>query len=61
MKNPFRLPRPRNSFDTMAAALKESLKQPYIGVTQGGSSRKNGGARVAATKAEVKQSNPNRR
>lgn len=43
------MPRP----DTMRTALKESLKKPYIGVTQGGSSRKNSGARVAATSTDT--------
>jgi len=46
---------PRFKHDTLAQAQKDSLKQPYIGVTQGGSSRKNSGARVAATDASVKQ------
>lgn len=55
MKNPLQIHRPRLGLDTLAAALKESLKKPYIGVTQGGSSRKSKGARVAATIAEVKQ------
>jgi hypothetical protein len=32
---------------TLAAAMKE--KRPYLGVTQGGSSRKNSGAKPAAT------------
>jgi len=40
--------------DTFKSALKDSLKQPYIGVTQGGSSRKNSGARVAATISQAK-------
>lgn len=55
MKNPFKLNKPRLKFDTLHVALKDSLKQPYIGVTQGGSSRVDKGARVAATTAEEKQ------
>lgn len=54
MKNPFNLPTKRRGFTSFGAALKESLKEPYIGVTQGGSSRRDKGARVAATTAEVK-------
>ena len=54
-KNPFKLSRPEFKLDTLHTALKDSLKQPYIGVTQGGSSRKNSGARVAATVSKVKQ------
>lgn len=55
MKSPFRLPKNGASFDTLYAALKDGLKKPRIGVTQGGSSRRDRGARVAATTAEVKQ------
>lgn len=54
-KDPFKLGKPELKFDTMAAALKDNLKKPYIGLTQGGSSRKNGGARVAAKISQVKQ------
>jgi len=36
-------------FDTLTAQLRDSAKQPPIGVTQGGSSRKNAGCRSAAT------------
>lgn len=53
-KNPFKLPQPGFSLPTLRAAMKDSLKTPYIGVTQGGSSRKDKGARVAARVAEVK-------
>jgi hypothetical protein len=54
-KHPFKLPKPGLSLPTLHAAMKDSLKAPYIGVTQGGSSRKGKGARVAARVAEVKQ------
>lgn len=46
---------PGFNMDTLQAAMKDSLKKPYIGVTQGGSSRKNSGARVAAVVSKVKQ------
>lgn len=52
---PFKIQMPKFKFDTLHRALKDSLKKPAIGVTQGGSSRKHPGARVAATTAEVKQ------
>jgi hypothetical protein len=55
MKNPNKVIMPGLKFDTMHRALKDSLKRPYIGVTQGGSSRKNAGARVAAVDAQAKQ------
>ena len=48
----------RRSFDSLHTALKDSLKKPYIGVTQGGSSRKNSGCRVAATTAQAKPFKP---
>lgn len=54
-KDPLRLTRmPDLKMDTMYRCLKDGLKHPVIGVTQGGSSRKNTGARVAATDASVK-------
>jgi hypothetical protein len=37
----------------MYRALKDSTKKPFIGVTQGGSSRKNAGAKPAAIVAQV--------
>jgi hypothetical protein len=46
---------PKFTMDTLHHSLKDSLKNPAIGVTQGGSSRKHSGARVAATASEVKQ------
>jgi len=50
--NPNRFPKHESSFDTLATALKKSLKRPFIGVTQGGSSRKDRGAKPAATTAK---------
>lgn len=54
-KNPFKLTEAKRNLPTLTAAMKQSLKKPYIGVTQGGSSRKNSGARVAAKSGERKQ------
>jgi len=54
-RNPNKVVMPGLKFDTMHRALKDSLKKPYIGVTQGGSSRKNAGARAAAVNSQVKQ------
>jgi len=55
MRNPLKITMPGLRLDTLYRATKDSLKKPYIGVTQGGSSRKNAGARVAAVNSEVKQ------
>lgn len=46
------LPSGKHKLDTLRKALADGMKRPYIGVTQGGSSRKNAGARPAATKGE---------
>jgi hypothetical protein len=54
-KDPNKVVMPGLRMDSMYRALKDSLKKPYIGVTQGGSSRKNAGARVAAVISQVKQ------
>jgi hypothetical protein len=54
-KSPNKIVMPGLKFDTIYRALKDSLKKPYIGVTQGGSSRKDAGARVAAVTSQVKQ------
>lgn len=54
-KNPLVQNMPSRRYDTMYRAQKDGLKNPSIGVTQGGSSRKhNRGAKVAATDASVK-------
>ena len=50
--NPFKVRQPNFSLPTMHGAMRDSLKKPFIGVTQGGSSRKNGGAKVAATSSD---------
>lgn len=54
MRNPNKIVMPGLHMDTMYRALQDSLKKPYIGVTQGGSSRKNAGARVAAVVSKPK-------
>lgn len=53
-KHPLAPRMPSRRFPTMRTALADNLKYPVIGVTQGGSSRKNSGARVAATDASAK-------
>lgn len=47
----------KRRFDTLYTALKDSQKQPFIGVTQGGSSRDtiNRGARVAARVSDIQK------
>lgn len=54
-RDPNKIVMPGLKPDTLYRAMKDSLKKPFIGVTQGGSSRKNAGARVAATNAELKK------
>jgi len=44
----------KSPLPTLAAAMKAADKNPPIGVTQGGSSRKSSGCRPAATNAETK-------
>jgi hypothetical protein len=46
---PFGWPRDESAFVTFGAAIKHSEKHPVLGVTQGGSSRKDAGAKPAAT------------
>lgn len=55
-RDPFKhyAPLPRHTSPTMALA--NNLKHPYIGVTQGGSSRKNAGAAPAATRTLLQRS-----
>lgn len=47
----------KRRFETLYTALKQSQKQPAIGVTQGGSSRDkpNRGARVAARVSDIQK------
>lgn len=58
MKVP-KLKMPELGFDTFHRAMKDSLKKPPVGVTQGGSSRKHPGARSAAKDADVQQRKEN--
>lgn len=55
-RDPLTFPKMRTSFDTMYRTLKESTKKPFIGVTQGGSSRKSSGAKPAATDGQRRTS-----
>ena len=48
-RDPMTFPKGEVRFDTMHKAMKNADRPPHIGVTQGGSSRKNSGAKVAAT------------
>ena len=54
-KNPNKVVMPGLKLDTMYRAMKDSLKKPYIGVTQDKSSRKDAEARVAAVNSQAKQ------
>ena len=51
-RDPLTFPKGQQSLDTMYRALKDSQKRPYIGLTQGGSSRKNAGCKPAATNGQ---------
>lgn len=58
-KDPFTFQRRRQHFQSIADALAAMDRKPFLGVTQGGSSRKDSGARVAATNGLRKE--PRRR
>jgi hypothetical protein len=47
----------RFSYDTLQHALKDADLQPYIKLTQGGSSRRDRGAKPAAYDANLQRSN----
>lgn len=55
-KDPFTYQRNRKRFPTLEAAMDLSSGKPHFGLTQGGSSRKNSGAKVAATNGLYKPS-----
>lgn len=57
----FKFPKLSGSFDTMKQALGDADKHPFIGVTQGGSSREDKGAKVAATIGEKRPNKKPRR
>lgn len=59
-RDPFTFPKGPARLDTLNQVFKQNSKRPYIGVTQGGSSRKARGAKVAATTAERRQNNGER-
>jgi hypothetical protein len=48
-------PKLGGSFESLGTSFKEAEKRPLIGITQGGSSRKGGGAKSAANDGEAKQ------
>lgn len=48
------LPALRSRLRTLRDQLEVTTHPPFIGVTQGGSSRKNAGARVAATDGRLR-------
>lgn len=50
----FKLPRNEAHFDNLREVSEQFFKQPYIKYTQGGSSRKNCGAKVAAVEAVMR-------
>jgi hypothetical protein len=56
-RDKFRLPYTRGlpRLESLKTALSGDLKKPVVGVTQGGSSRRHAGAKVAATTAQVRQ------
>lgn len=55
-RGPLRLPYAKGlpKLDNLKIATKNDFKKPSIGVTQGGSSRRSPGAKVAATTAELR-------
>jgi len=48
-RDPLTFPKGRVGFDSLASATAGTVKRPPIGLTQGGSSRKDNGAKPAAT------------
>ena len=53
-KDPFKLPGGGRTYDTLKDVDRKFSEQPYTRYTQGGSSRKNSGARVAAVDASLR-------
>lgn len=51
----FKLPSLKRRLPTLRAFLKHADKRPFTGITQGGSSRRDAGAKVAATNAIHRQ------
>lgn len=51
--NPFAFPKLRRQLDNLRMVFKEQAKRPFTGITQGGSSRPNQPAKVAATNPDV--------
>jgi hypothetical protein len=57
-KDPY-MPKRQGEFESFTKALERGTHRPFLGVTQGGSSRKNSGAKVAATTTDRSNNGPN--
>jgi hypothetical protein len=55
-RDPLTYPKNKHRLDALKDVYRQNSKRPYIGITQGGSSRKARGAKVAATSGQVRQS-----
>ncbi len=60
-RDQFKLDEHRVALDNLTELFRGSTKRPLIGVTQGGSSRKAKGAKVAATDGLFRPKKPKRR
>ena len=58
MKDPFKFYGLGRRFPSAKAAMRKSAQQPYIGVTQGGSSRPGHPAKIAATRGRKRAELP---
>lgn len=50
-------PKLGGGFESLGTSFKEAEKRPLVGITQGGSSRKGGGAKSAANDGNAKPNN----
>jgi hypothetical protein len=57
-RDPLTFPERLGRLDSLDEVLKRNTKRPAIGITCGGSSRKAKGAKVAATAAQLRQTQP---
>lgn len=55
MRDPLTLPKFWGHLPTLEAATKRGQKRPLVGITQGGSSRKDAGAKSAAYDADAQR------
>jgi hypothetical protein len=60
-RDPFKYPGQRKRLTNWTEATKAWDRRPHIGVTQGGSSRKDSGAKVAATDGVFRPERPKRK